>query len=72
MYINQRKLHYMQPQAELTLYAVLDDHLEKPWVFVVPPPRLGEIDPSIDVITSVDWEEEVSFLRHSDDSYFYR
>ena len=62
----------MQPKAELTLYAILDDHLEQPWVFVIEPPRLGEIEPPIDVITSVDWEEEVSFLRHRDDSYFSR
>ena len=62
----------MQPEAELTLYAILDDHLEQPWVFVVEPPRLGQIEPSIDVITSVDWEEEVSFLRHRGDNYFSR
>jgi len=35
----------MQPEAELTLYAILDDHLEQPWVFVIEPPRLGEIAP---------------------------
>ena len=62
----------MKPHAELILYVILDDHLEKPRVFVVEPPQLGEIEPSIDVITSVDWEEEVSFLRHRDDSYFSR
>jgi hypothetical protein len=62
----------MQPEPELTLYAILDDHLEKPWVIVIEPPRLGDIEPSIDVITSVDWEEEVSFLRRRDDMYFSR
>ena len=62
----------MQTEAELTLYDILDDHLEQPRVFVVEPPRLGEIETSIDVMTSVDCEEEVSFLRHWDDSYFSR
>jgi len=59
----------MEPQVERSLYAILSDHQEKSWVFVVEPPRLRKIEPSIDVITSVDEEEEVSFLRHRYDSY---
>ena len=51
----------MQLGVELLLYVILDDHLEKPGLFVVEPPRLVEIKPSINIITSVDWEEEVSF-----------
>ena len=62
----------MQVEAELTLSAIVDDHLEKPWVFVVEPPRLCEIEPCNDVITSVDWKEEVSFLRSDEDIYFAR
>jgi len=62
----------VQVEAELTLSAILDDYLEKPWVFVVEPPRPREIEPCIDFITSVDWEEEVSFLRSDKDIYFAR
>ena len=62
----------MQVEAELTLSAILDDYLEKPWVFIVEPPRPHEIKPCIDVIISVDWEEEVSFLRSDEDIYFAR
>jgi len=39
----------------------LDDYLEKLWVFVIESPQPREIEPYIDVITSVDWEEEISF-----------
>ena len=46
--------------------------IEKPWVFVVEPPRPLEIEPCIDFITSVDWEEEVSFLQSDEDIYFAR
>ena len=63
---------YVQVEAELTLSAILDDYLEKPWVFVVEPPRLCEIEPCIDFITSVDWEEEVSILQSDKDIYFAR
>ena len=62
----------MQPQVELTIDAILDNHLEKPWIFVVEAPRLGESEPSINIITLVDWEEEVSFLRYREHSYFHR
>ena len=62
----------MQVKAELTLSVVLDDYLEKPAVFVVEPPRLGDVERCVDVITSVDWKEEVSLLRRDEDSYFAR
>ena len=52
----------MQVEVEPTLSTILNDYLEKSWIFVVESPRLGDIEPCIDVITSVDWEEEVSFL----------
>ena len=62
----------MEVEAELTLSAILDDYLEKLWVFVVKPPRPPDIEPCIDFITSIDWEEEVSFLRSAKDIYFAR
>ena len=50
------------PMAVMVDPETLDDHLKKHWVFIVEPPRSREIEPYIDFIISVDWEEEVSFL----------
>lgn len=63
------RVHSLQPYDHLSLYAIIDDYIGKPWVFVVEPPRHHELELPITLIAPVSWEEEVFYLRNTNARY---
>ena len=48
------------------MYAIIDDYLDIPWVFIVEPPRVHDVEKPVALIAPVSWEEEVYYLRKID------
>jgi len=44
------------------LYAIIDDYLDNPWVFIVEPLQLHDVGKPIALIAPVSWEEDVYYL----------
>ena len=45
-----------QPYDHLSLYAIIDDYIGKPWVFILEPPRQHEVEAPVALIVQVNWE----------------
>jgi len=61
--------YYPQPYGHLSLYAIIDDYIGNPWVFIIEPPRRHEVESPVALIVPVSWEEEVHYIRRSNVRY---